>query len=164
MVILRLPSPPKNSSKMCIRDRLYAKLLAFKSTMDLHTNIFGQMVLAEYLLDNDLDEQIEKIKKMHGEKAEKMMECMAKYFPEGVTYTKPEGGMFIWATMPEGLAAVDVMDYAAKRGVAVCPGDPFYEEDRNVRTMRINYSNSSDEAIEKGIKILGDALRELMNK
>ena len=48
--------------------------------------------------------------------------------------------------------------------MAVCPGDPFYEEDRDVRTMRINYSNSSDEAIEKGIKILGDALRELMNK
>ena len=148
----------------CKQPELYAKLLAFKSTMDLHTNIFGQMVLAEYLADNDLDEQIEKIKKMYGEKAEKMMDCMAKDFPEGVTYTKPEGGMFIWATMPEGLAAVDVMDYAAKRGVAVCPGDPFYEEDRNVRTMRINYSNSSDENIEKGIKILGDALRELLAK
>ena len=148
----------------CKNPELYGKLLAYKSTMDLHTNIFCQMVLAEYLADNDLDVQIEKIKKMYGEKAEKMMDCMAKDFPEGVTYTKPEGGMFIWATMPEGLAAVDVMDYAAERGVAVCPGDPFYEEDRNVRTMRINYSNSSDEAIEKGIKILGDAIRDLMKK
>ena len=93
-----------------------------------------------------------------------MMACMAKDFPEGVTFTKPEGGMFIWATLPEGLAAVDVMEYAAKRGRGRLPGDPFYEEERNVRTMRINYSNSSDENIEKGIKILGDALRELMAK
>ena len=148
----------------CKNKALYEKLLAYKSTMDLHTNIFGQMVLAEYLLDNDLDAQIEKIKVMYGEKADKMMDCMAKYFPQGVSYTKPEGGMFIWATMPEGLAAVDVMEAAAARGVVVCPGDPFYEEERSVRTMRINYSNSSDEAIEKGIKILGDTMKELMAK
>ena len=148
----------------CKQPELYAKLLAFKSTMDLHTNIFGQMVLAQYLLDNDLDDQIEKIKEMYREKAEKMMACMAEDFPADVKYTKPEGGMFIWATMPEGLKAVDVMEAAANKGVAVCPGDPFYEEDRGVRTMRINYSNSSDEAIEKGIKILGDTLKELLAK
>ena len=93
-----------------------------------------------------------------------MMACMAEDFPAEVSYTKPEGGMFIWATMPEGLKAVDVMEAAAKKGVAVCPGDPFYEEDRDVRTMRINYSNSSDEAIEKGIKILGDTIKELLAK
>lgn len=148
----------------CKQPELYAKLLAFKSTMDLHTNIFGQMVLAQYLLDNDLDAQIEKIKDMYREKAEKMMACMAEDFPAEVSYTKPEGGMFIWATMPEGLKAVDVMTAAAQKGVAVCPGDPFYEEDRDVRTMRINYSNSSDEAIEKGIKILGDTIKELLAK
>ena len=93
-----------------------------------------------------------------------MMACMAEDFPAEVSYTKPEGGMFIWATMPEGLKAVDVMTAAAQKGVAVCPGDPFYEEDRDVRTMRINYSNSSDEAIEKGIKILGDTIKELLAK
>ncbi len=146
----------------CKNKNLYEKLLAYKSTMDLHTNIFGQMVLAQYLLDNDLDQQIEKIKVMYKDKAEKMMDCMSKYFPEGVTYTKPEGGMFIWATMPEGLKAVDVQAAVAQKGVVVCPGDPFYEEDRGVRTMRINYSNSSDETIEKGIKILGDTIKELM--
>ena len=148
----------------CKQPELYAKLLAFKSTMDLHTNIFGQMVLAQYLLDNDLDAQIEKIKEMYREKAEKMMACMAEDFPADVSYTKPEGGMFIWATMPEGLKAVDVMEAAAKKGVAVCPGDPFYEEERGVNTMRINYSNSSDEAIEKGIRILGDTIKELLAK
>ena len=56
------------------------------------------------------------------------------------------------------------MEAAAAKGVAVCPGDPFYEEERGVRTMRINYSNSSDEAIEKGIKILGDTIKEMLAK
>ena len=89
---------------------------------------------------------------------------MKKYMPENVSFTDPEGGMFMWATMPEGLKALDVYYAALKKGVAVCPGDPFYEYDRNVRTMRINYSNSTDENIDKGIKILGDTIRELMAK
>ena len=87
---------------------------------------------------------------------------MKKYMPEGVEFTSPEGGMFMWATMPQGLKAVDVYYAAIKKGVAVCPGDPFYETQRGVRTMRINYSNSSDQAIEKGIRILGETIKELM--
>ncbi len=89
---------------------------------------------------------------------------MAKYFPECVTYTKPEGGMFIWATLPEGVKAVDVQAAAMKKGVAICAGDPFYEEDRGVRTMRLNYSNSSDEQMDKGIKLLSEAISEVMAK
>lgn len=146
----------------CRSPLLREKLLAYKMAMDLHTNIFCQMVLARYLQDNDLDMHIEKIKKLYGEKADCMMTAMSKYFPEGVTYTKPEGGMFIWATMPEGVRAVDVQNAAIKKGVVVTAGDPFYEYERGVRTMRINYSNSSDEVIDKGIRILGEAIREVM--
>lgn len=64
--------------------------------------------------------------------------------------------------MPEGIRGVDVQHAAMKKGVVVCAGDPFYEKQRGVRTMRINYSNSSDEAIDKGIRLLGEAIRELM--
>lgn len=145
----------------CKNPTLREKLTAYKMTMDLHTNIFCQMVLDQYLADNDLDEHIEKTKKLYGEKANFMMACMSKYLPEGVTYTKPEGGMFIWATMPEGIKAVDVQYAAIKKGVVVIAGDPFYENERDVRTMRINYSNSIDEDIEKGVRLLGDTIREL---
>lgn len=148
----------------CSIPEVKAKLLAYKSTMDLHTNIFCQMVLARYLAENDVDVHIEKTKVLYKQKAEKMMECMAKYLPEGVTYTKPEGGMFIWATMPEGIKAVDIQTEAIKKGVAVCAGDPFYEYERGVRTMRLNYSNSSDENIEKGMKILGETIKAAMKK
>lgn len=146
----------------CRNELLREKLLAYKSTMDLHTNIFCQMVLAQYLEDNDLDKHIEKIKALYQQKADYMMACMEKYLPKGVTYTKPEGGMFIWATVPEGLRAVDVQFAAMKKGVVVTAGDPFYESQRGVRNMRINYSNSTDEAIETGIRLLGETIAELM--
>ena len=148
----------------CKNPELYAKLVAYKSTMDLHTNIFGQMVLAEYLLDNDLDGQIEKIKKMYGDKAEKMMDCMSKDFPEGVTFTSPRAACSSGRPCPRASPPSTSWSTPPSAAWPSAPGDPFYEEDRNVRTMRINYSNSSDENIEKGIKILGDTLRELMSK
>lgn len=146
----------------CKEPTVREKLLAYKSTMDLHTNIFGQMVLAQYLEDNDLDAHIENTRVLYKEKAEFMTACMEKYFPKEVEFTKPEGGMFLWATMPEGVKAIDVYHAAIKQGVAVCPGDPFYEYERDVRTMRINYSNSTNEAIEKGIKILGDVIKQFL--
>lgn len=146
----------------CKQKEIFSKLLAYKSTMDLHTNIFCQMVLAQYLEDNSLDEHIEKTRLLYKQKAEYMMACMEKYFPKEVSYTKPEGGMFIWATMPEGIKAVDVQYEAIKHGVAVCAGDPFYEYERDVRTMRLNYSNSTDEAMDKGIKILADTIKSMM--
>jgi 2-aminoadipate transaminase len=146
----------------CRNKTIFEKLLAYKTTMDLHTNIFCQMVLAQYLTDNDLDAHIEVTRKLYQQKAEYMMACVEKYFPKEVTYTRPEGGMFLWATMPEGIRAVDVQSEAMKRGVAVCAGDPFYEYERGVRTMRINYSNSTNEAMEKGVRILADVIRGMM--
>lgn len=148
----------------CTDPALKAKLTNYKMTMDLHTSIFTQMILSKYLDENSLDEHMAKIIALYQDKADKMMAAMDKYFPEGVTFTKPEGGMFIWATLPEGVVAFDVMNKALEKHVLVTPGDPFYETDRNVPTMRINYSNSSDEDIEKGIKVLGEAMAEILGK
>ncbi len=142
---------------------LIEKFEIYKSSMDLHTSILDQMIINQYLEDNDLDEQIKAGRELYRGKVEKMIEAMEKYLPEGVDFTRPEGGMFLWVTLPEGLKGVDVQFRAIEKGVVALAGDPFYEYDRNVRTMRINYSNSSNEQIEKGVKILGDTIRELMN-
>ncbi len=146
----------------CKNKALMEKLMAYKQIMDLHTNIFCQMVLAQYLQDNDLDAHMTKIKDLYQHQSEVMMACMEKYLPAEVSYTKPEGGMFIWATMPEGVSAVEVQNAALQKGVLVTAGDPFYEKDRGVRTMRLNYSNSTDEKLEAGMKILGEVIRSLM--
>lgn len=159
----KIVTPGMRIGWVCVRNaELKAKLLSYKATADLHTNIFSQMVLAEYLAANDIDKHIEKTKVLYKQKAELMMDCMHKYLPAGVEFTPTEGGMFLWAKLPNGMSSVDLYRIALDRGVAICPGDPFYEKERNVSTFRINYSNSTDENIEKGIKILGEACEEML--
>ena len=147
---------------VCKQKAVFDKLLTYKSTMDLHTNMFGQMVLCQYLQDNDFDEHIARTSELYKQKAEFMLSCIDKYFPAGVSVTRPEGGMFMWVTLPDGIKGVDVQFAAVEKGVAVCAGDPFYEYERDVPTIRLNFSNGSDEVIDKGIRILGDVIRGFM--
>ena len=146
----------------CGEKKVFDKLLAYKATMDLHTNMFCQMVLFQYLQDNDLDEHIARTSLLYKQKVEFMLSCIDKYFPEGVSVTRPQGGMFMWVTLPDGIKGVDVQNAALKKGVAVTAGDPFYEFERDVPTIRLNFSNGSDEYIEKGIRILGEVIKEFM--
>lgn len=103
---------------VCVRNKaLREKLLSYKATADLHTNIFSQLVLAQYLADNDIDAHIEKTKVLYKHKAELMMDCMRKYLPEGVEFTPTEGGMFLWAKLPNGMSAVDLYRVALARAL-----------------------------------------------
>ena len=159
----KIITPGMRIGWICVRNKeLKAKLLNYKSTADLHTNIFSQMVLAQYLADNDVDEHIAKIKELYKAKSDFMVACLNKYLPEGCELTPTEGGMFLWVTLPNNLSALQLYYKALEKGVAICPGDPFYEYKRNVSSFRVNYSNSTDEAIEKGVKILGEACAEMM--
>ncbi|MBO5555800.1 MAG: PLP-dependent aminotransferase family protein [Oscillospiraceae bacterium] len=147
---------------VCKQPQIRERMLTYKATMDLHTNMFGQMVLHRFLQDNDLDEHIRKASQLYKHKAEHMIACIEKYFPEGCTCTHPQGGMFLWVTLPEGLRGVDVQHATIQKGIAVCAGDPFFESRRNVPHLRLNFSNGSDEVIENGMRIVGDVIRELL--
>ncbi|MCT6923218.1 PLP-dependent aminotransferase family protein [Metasolibacillus sp.] len=129
-----------------------------KQATDLHTNVFSQYVIADYLLNNDIEQHIQKIKDLYKAQSDAMLQAMATYFPAHVSYTKPEGGMFIWATMNDGRSAMDVFNKAMDEKVAFVPGNPFYVNPGNVNTMRLNYTNSTPEIIEEGIKRLGNIL------
>lgn len=132
-----------------------------KEASDLHTNIFSQYLIWDYLKQNDLDMHIAKIKALYQKQAQAMMEAMDKYFPSTVKYTKPHGGMFLWVTLPDGISAMSLFPKALEKKVAFVPGDPFYIGIENANTMRLNYTNADCETIEEGIRRLGELLKEL---
>jgi len=131
-----------------------------KQAADLHSNIFGQYLISDYLHNNDLDKHIEKIKKLYKSQSDAMVLAMQKYFPKNVKFTIPKGGMFTWATLPEGKSAIELFNKAIKKNVAFVPGDPFYVDLKNVNTLRLNYTNATSERIDEGIKRLADAMNE----
>lgn len=140
---------------------LVTKMKEYKQLVDMHTNIFSQMVVAEYLKNNDYDEHIKTIIDLYGKQCNCMLECLDKYMPKDMHWTHPEGGMFIWATLPKGLDAIELGKKAAESGVAVTAGEPFYERKRGEGTFRLNYTNSSFENIDKGISILAKVIEDM---
>lgn len=101
------------------------KLITAKQAADLHTNYFSQRVIYEYLANYNIDNHIAKIKEAYGKQREAMVNAIEKYFPKEVEYTKPEGGMFLWATLPEGVSSLQLFELAIKKNVAFVPGSPF---------------------------------------
>ncbi|MFL0580950.1 PLP-dependent aminotransferase family protein [Solibacillus silvestris] len=129
-----------------------------KQATDLHTNIFAQYILHQYLTNNEYEAHVEKIIALYKTQADAMLAAMEKYFPPYVKYTKPEGGMFVWVTLPEGVNALDKFTEAMEKKVAFVPGNPFYTDKESVNTLRLNYTNATPETIEEGIKRLAEIL------
>ena len=142
-----------------------AKMTVGKQASDVHTNQFFQMLIAEYMENYDFDAHIEKIRTIYRRKSGLMLETIEKYFPKEVCYTHPEGGLFLWCTLPEGADMLEFVKFAKEKGVSVVPGIAFnVEEDTPSRCFRINYSTPSDEKVVEGTKILGLALQEFLKK
>jgi 2-aminoadipate transaminase len=138
-----------------VPEMLYEKVVIAKQAADLHTNYFAQRVLYQYILDNNIDTHIQKIReKYHAQKAA-MIEAIKKYFPAQIQFSNPDGGMFLWAILPSGIRARDVFEKSAKENVVFVPGDPFYTKSVNVNTMRLNFSCVDEEAIDIGVRKLG---------
>ncbi len=143
---------------------LMEKLVIAKQAGDLHTNYFCQRVLHRFLQDNDLQAHIKEIIAVYGKQKVVMENAIKRYFPEQVSYFNPEGGMFLWVTLPEELSAMALFDKAIAEKVAFVPGDPFYVEKRGLNTLRLNFSSVDPDIIEEGIQRLGKVLHELLDK
>ncbi len=135
------------------------KLVIAKQASDLHTSTLAQRIMADYVQNNDIDEHIEKIRERYGRQRDVMVRMIREHFPAGVRCSEPEGGMFLWVTLPEGFSSMDLFDMAIKEKVAFVPGRPFYVDGSGENTLRLNFSNSSEERIEDGIKRLGRCLQ-----
>lgn len=140
------------------------KLIIAKQASDLHTSHFTQSIIYQYLADNDIDEHINKIREAYGNQCRAMLDSIQACFPAGVTYTKPEGGMFLWAELPHNVTALELFDLAVKDNVVFVPGDPFYVGKKGTRTLRLNFSCVDEGTIRVGIGRLGNAIRQLLQK
>ena len=134
------------------------KLVMAKQGADLHTATFNQLVAYEISKGGFLDHHIKVIQDVYRERRNVMLGAMDAYFPPGVDWTHPEGGLFLWGTMPEHLDASDVFREAVKQKVAFVPGVSFFPSGGGHNTMRLNFSNATPEKIQEGISRLGKAL------
>jgi 2-aminoadipate transaminase len=136
------------------------KLVQAKQGADLHTATFNQVVAYEVSRNNFLDEHIELIRRVYRERRDLMLSSMDRFFPPEMDWTQPEGGLFLWGTMPDFLNAADVLKDAIEKKVAFVPGTPFYANGGGHNTMRINFSNATPEQIQTGIARLGQVFAE----
>ncbi len=134
-----------------------------KQACDLHTSSLTQRILYQYLMDADVEAHIQSIRERYGRHRDIMVEAIHRHFPEEVHTTRPEGGMFLWCTLPAHLSAEEVFQQAIARNVAFVPGKPFYVDGTD-NTFRLNFSNASPERIEEGIARLGTCLRECLTR
>ena len=139
------------------------KLAVAKQGEDVHTNIFFQMLAHKYMTEYDLDAHIEKINAIYRRKCALMVDALEKYMPKEVKYTKPEGGLFIWCTLPAHVDAPSFIKKAIERKVAVVPGTAFNcDTEAPSQSFRLNYSMPTDEQIDEGVRILGQLARDMI--
>ena len=140
------------------------KLVMTKQAADLHTSSFNQYVAYEVAKDGLLNEHVKLIRAVYKERRDVMFEMMEEMFPQGVTWSKPKGGMFLWGVLPEGMDATELLKRAVERKVAFVPGAAFHPRGGGENTMRINFSYSSPETIREGVARLAATLKETIKE
>jgi 2-aminoadipate transaminase len=141
-------------------DELARKIEICKQALDLCTNTFTQYIACEFMRQGSLDLHIMKINEMYKPKRDLMMEKMEQYFPEGYVCNKPKGGMFAWVTLPEGIDTEIMFLEAIKHKVAYVHGKAFHVDGGGERSMRLNFSYSTNQQIEEGMKRLGKVIEK----
>jgi len=134
---------------------LVRRLELAKQAADLHTAQLTQMVVYEVIKDGFLDQHIPTIRTLYANQCQAMLDAMAEHFPSQVSWTRPEGGMFIWVTLPKNIDAMKLLDQAIAAKVAFVPGAPFYANEAETNTLRLSFVTVPPERIREGIATLG---------
>lgn len=137
-----------------------SKFILVKQGADLQSSTISQMETAKFLELYDIDAHIQKIIDIYKARRDVMIKTMEEEFPEGVSFTYPEGGLFTWVVLPEYMNARELALKALEQNVAYVPGGSFFPNGGNENTMRLNYSNMDEERIIEGIKRLGKVIKE----
>ncbi|MDI2586563.1 PLP-dependent aminotransferase family protein [Psychrobacillus sp. NEAU-3TGS] len=149
---------------ICADESLIDKYVALKQIADLHTDSFAQRITAKYMELFHIEDHIHNIKAVYKERCATMLSCIEELFPANISYSKPEGGLFIWVELPEGLDAAHIFSECLRNNVACVPGTPFFPNGTDKNTLRLNYSNMSNEKIREGMKRMGEVLHRELEK
>ncbi len=141
---------------------IIAKLEVAKQAADLNSCNLSQVLLTEYLKSGEFEPHLDELRRVYKEKRDSMVEAAKKYFPESVKVYTPKGGLFLWAELPEKYDSFSLLETAMERGVAYIPAVSFYANKDVKNTMRLNFSGPSLADMDKGMKILGDLLKEVI--
>ena len=142
-----------------------AKLVQLKQGADLHTSTFNQIVTYEVAKNGFLDEHAKQIRSVYRERRDAMLAALDEFFPEEVTWTRPQGGLFLWVTLPHKMDSEELFDTALKNNVAFVPGASFYPEgDEGKLHMRLNFSYMECDRIHEGIRRLSVAVKSQMER
>jgi 2-aminoadipate transaminase len=141
-----------------------AKYVLVKQGADLQCNTVAQREISAYLEMFDIDSHIKKIRRVYKKRRDLTVGLMESEFPEGVSFTRPAGGLFAWVELPSHIDARDVLKKCLEKNVAFVPGGSFFPNNRKENTFRINYSNMPEDRIAEGIKCIAEVLKEFILK
>ena len=147
---------------VCASPQILSKFVFVKQGADLQASTISQREVSKFIEVYDLDAHVEKIKTVYKKRRDLMLSTIKEYFPEGIEYTHPEGGLFTWIELPSHLDARKIMEKCLENNVAYVPGGSFFPNGGKENTFRLNYSNMPDEKIVEGVKRLAEALNEAL--
>lgn len=157
----KIMSPGMRIGFVCANKEIISKIVVAKQVNDVHTNIFFQMLVDEYMQTRDIDAHISEIRDLYRRKCDCMQKNIGEYFPENVKVTDPEGGLFLWCDLPQNIDAQKFGKVILEDKVAVVPGNAFLtDENKPSSSIRLNYSMPSFEQIEIAISKLGSAIKK----
>lgn len=153
----KIISPGMRTGIICASKDIISKLFMAKQSGDNHTNNLSQYMMDAFLRETDMDAHIKHLQSLYAKKCNFMLEMIKKYFHPSIHVVEPEGGMFIWFDLPDGVSMPEFVQASIKKHVAIVPGNEFMVDSTNpCQSIRMNFSAASMENIEKGIQILGE--------
>ena len=135
------------------------KMVQAKQGADLQCSTFDQYVAYELLQGDWMKDHIQTLRKVYKERRDAMLQAFEDFMPEGTTWTRPQGGLFLWLRLPEGCNATELFPIAVEEKVAYVPGEPFYPNGGPLNTMRLNFSACNPETIRVGVERLARMVR-----
>jgi len=160
----KIVSPSYRVGWLVAQGEMMEKLLIAKQAADLHTPFINQLVLYQYLIDNPIDDHIQAIAHNYGGKCQHMLNELQRAFPRECSFTRPQGGMFLWMTLPEGMSSMALFHRAIENKVAFVPGNPFYVDERDTNALRLSFGCSSPDEISEGVRRLAESFYSLIRR